>query len=186
MTTLHRPAFHHVNLKTTRLQEMIDWYGLVVGAEVTYQYELGAWLTNDEANHRIALLSFPNFRDDPGRDEHAGMHHVAFEYDAFEALDDSYLRLREHGIVPELCLDHGVTFSYYYVDPDGNRVELQVDGFGDWATSKRWMATSEDFRRDPLGALMDPARVAADRAAGRTFAEIRETARRGGYAPEQA
>ena len=25
------PKFHHVNLKTTRLQEMIDWYGRVSG-----------------------------------------------------------------------------------------------------------------------------------------------------------
>jgi catechol 2,3-dioxygenase len=28
-----RPKFHHVNLKTTRLQEMIDWYATVVGEE---------------------------------------------------------------------------------------------------------------------------------------------------------
>ena len=28
------PKFHHVNLKTTRLQEMIDWYSTLVGAEV--------------------------------------------------------------------------------------------------------------------------------------------------------
>jgi hypothetical protein len=27
-----KPTFHHVNLKTTRLQEMIDWYGVVIGA----------------------------------------------------------------------------------------------------------------------------------------------------------
>jgi catechol-2,3-dioxygenase len=24
-------TFHHVNLKTTRLREMIEWYGTVVG-----------------------------------------------------------------------------------------------------------------------------------------------------------
>ena len=28
------PKFHHFNLKTTRLQELIDWYSLVVGADV--------------------------------------------------------------------------------------------------------------------------------------------------------
>jgi hypothetical protein len=31
MTAATKPAFHHVNLKTTRLQEMIDWYGTVAG-----------------------------------------------------------------------------------------------------------------------------------------------------------
>jgi hypothetical protein len=32
-----KPTFHHVNLKTTRLQEMNDWYGVVVGATVNLQ-----------------------------------------------------------------------------------------------------------------------------------------------------
>ena len=50
-----RPTFHHFNLKTTRLQELVDWYAAVVGAEVTFQDATGAWLTNDVANHRIAI-----------------------------------------------------------------------------------------------------------------------------------
>jgi catechol 2,3-dioxygenase len=184
--TVHRPSFHHVNLKTTRLQELIDWYGAVVGTEVTYQFAQGAWLTNDAANHRIAILAFDGFTEDPDRDMRIGMHHTAFEYGEFERLNDTYLRLREQGIVPELCLDHGVTFSYYYADPDKNRVELQVDCFGDWSLSKRWMATSEDFHADPLGAVVDPAKVAEDWARGRTFDEIHATARSGGYAPDAA
>ena len=59
------PTFHHFNLKTTRLQELIDWYSAVVGAEVTFQDATGAWLTNDAANHRIALLAFPGLRRRP-------------------------------------------------------------------------------------------------------------------------
>jgi hypothetical protein len=34
-------TLHHVNLKTLRLQELIDWYGLVVGAEVNFQFPGG-------------------------------------------------------------------------------------------------------------------------------------------------
>jgi catechol 2,3-dioxygenase len=181
-----RPKFHHVNLKTTRLQEMIDWYSTVVGADVLFQYELGAWLSNDVANHRIALLSFPNFVDDPEKETHTGMHHTAFEYGTFDELNESYLRLRDAGIVPAICLDHGMTFSYYYADPDGNNVELQVDNFGDWAKSSEWMRSSAEFREDPLGKFVDPDRVAADRAAGVSFEEIHERAMSGGYAPETA
>jgi len=33
------------------------------------------------------------------------------------------------------ALDHGMTISLYYLDPDGNLLELQVDSFGDWAAS---------------------------------------------------
>jgi Glyoxalase/Bleomycin resistance protein/Dioxygenase superfamily len=123
-------------------------------------------LSNDDANHRIALLAFPNFADDPDKDNRTGMHHSAFEYASFDDLNASYLRLREAGITPALCLDHGMTFSYYYADPDGNNVELQVDCFGDWKQSKEWMRTSEAFKANPIGHFVDAERVAADHAAG--------------------
>ncbi|HSS61450.1 MAG TPA: VOC family protein [Candidatus Limnocylindrales bacterium] len=185
-TAVIRPKFHHVNLKTTRLQEMIDFYRTLVGAEVTFQDQVGAWLTNDQANHRIALLAFPNFADDPEKDTRTGMHHSAFEYGSFEDLNSSYLRLRDAGITPALCLDHGMTFSYYYADPDGNNIELQVDCFGDWAKSKEWMRVSEEFKANPIGQFVDPALVAADQAGGMTFADIHAKAMAGGYAPAQA
>jgi catechol-2,3-dioxygenase len=180
------PKFHHFNLKTTRLQEMIDWYAVVVGAEVIHQDDVGAWLSNDDANHRIALLAFPTFTEDPDKETHAGLHHSAFEYGGFEDLNATYLRLREAGIEPDFCLDHGMTFSYYYADPDGNRVELQVDNFGDWAKSTEWMRTSEVFEANPIGQFVDPGRVAADHAEGVSFEEIHDKATAGEYAPEQA
>src|ERR1700690_1630299 len=91
------PKFHHFNLKTTRLQEMIDWYSALIGAEVLFQDAVGAWLSNDEANHRIALLAFPGFTDDPEKDTRTAMHHSAFEYGSFEDLNASSLRLRAAG-----------------------------------------------------------------------------------------
>lgn len=180
------PNIHHVNLKTTRLQAMIDFYRTLVGAEVIFKDQVGAWLSNDGANHRIALLAFPNFVDDPDKENRAGMHHSAFEYASFDDLNSSYLRLKEAGIRPALCLDHGMTFSYYYADPDGNNVELQVDTFGDWEKSKEWMQTSEEFKANPIGQFVDPDRVAADYAGGVTFEEIHAKAMAGEYAPDQA
>ena len=184
-TVIH-PKFHHFNLKTTRLQEMIDFYAALVGAEVIHQDDVGAWLSNDEANHRIALLAFPNFSDDPEKETHAGMHHSAFEYASFDDLNASYLRLKEAGITPALCLDHGMTLSYYFADPDGNNVELQVDCFGDWAKSREWMQTSAEFKSNPIGQFVDPDLIAADSAAGLAFEEIHAKAMGGGYAPAQA
>lgn len=184
-TAVIHPTFHHFNLKTTRLQEMIDWYCALVGAEVLHQDATGAWLSNDAANHRIALLAFPGFVDDPDKETRTGLHHSAFEYSSFEDLNASYLRLREAGIEPDICLDHGMTFSYYYKDPDGNRVELQCDVFGDWARSSDWMRTSEEFKANPIGAFVDPARVAQAAADGASFGQIHERAMAGGFAPEQ-
>ncbi|HEX4564548.1 MAG TPA: VOC family protein [Solirubrobacteraceae bacterium] len=184
--TTIKPTFHHVNLKTTRLQEMIDWYTAVVGADVTFQDATGAWLTNDAANHRIALLAFPGFVDDPDKGTRTGMHHSAFEYGAFDDLNSSYVRLRDEGIEPDVCLDHGMTLSYYYKDPDGNHVELQTDVFGDWAESRRWMRTSPEFKANPIGVFVDPARIAELAEAGEGLAEIHRRAMAGELAPAQA
>ena len=179
------PALHHINLKTTQVQAMIDWYGAVVGSKVTFQFPGGAWLTNDAANHRIALLCFPGFVDDPDRETRTGMHHSAFEYDSFTDLNASFLRLRGAGIEPDICIDHGMTLSYYYKDPDGNRVELQVDNFGDWQASKEWMRASPDFRANPIGVFVDPARIAEAAASGESFAEIHRRAMAGELSPPQ-
>jgi catechol 2,3-dioxygenase len=182
--TILRPALHHVNLKTTRLQQMIDWYGLVVGIEVTHQFEGGAWLTNDAANHRLALLSAPGLADDPEKLRHAGLHHTAYEYPSMNDLLDTYVRLKEHGIVPHACLDHGMTMSFYYVDPDGNSVELQCDEFGDWSMSKAFMKSAPEFASDPIGIQVDPDRVVAARSGGATPQELHRRAYAGEFAPD--
>lgn len=178
------PKFHHFNLKTTRLQEMIDYYSALVGAEVIHQDAMGAWLSNDDANHRIALLAFPNFSDDPDKDNHTGLHHSAFEYASFDDLNASYLRLREAGIEPDICIDHGMTLSYYYKDPDGNRVELQCDVFGDWERSREWMRTSEEFKANPIGVFVDPGKIACAAAEGAALADIHTRAMAGEFPVE--
>jgi catechol-2,3-dioxygenase len=56
-----KPASHAsrpdvLTMKTSHLDEMIEWYGLVLGTQVQFRNEVAAWTSNDEANHRIALL----------------------------------------------------------------------------------------------------------------------------------
>jgi catechol 2,3-dioxygenase len=179
----HVPALHHVNLKTARLQEMIDWYGLVVGLRPTHQFSGGAWLTNDEANHRLALLSFPSLRDDPDKLHHAGIHHTAFEYSSLDQLLDTYQRLQRRDIVPHACLDHGMTISFYYVDPDCNSVELQADNFGDWAQSTAFMTSDPRFAENPIGVSIDPDRMLAARAQGDSAETLHTRAYRGDFTP---
>lgn len=176
-----RPVLHHVNLKTKRLDDMIDWYGQVVGTTVVLRFEGGAWLSNDEANHRLALLANPNWKDDPDKQQHTGLHHTAFEYRSMDELLDTYVRLKQHEILPHACLDHGMTMSFYYVDPDGNSVELQCDEFGDWGASKHFMLTSPAFAANPIGVSVDPELVVEARDRGATSEELHERAYAGEF-----
>jgi catechol-2,3-dioxygenase len=178
------PTLHHVNLKTPRLQEMIDWYGLVVGMRPTYAFPGGAWLSNDAANHRLALLWTPLVREDPDKLVHAGLHHTAFEYETLDELLGTYVRLKDHGVLPHCVLDHGMTLSFYYPDPDGNSVELQVDLFGDWARSSEFMH-GERFAQDPIGAYVDPEPLAAAWSAGAAADELHRRAYAGEFTPAE-
>ena len=169
-----KPTLHHVNLKTTRMQEMIDWYGVVVGTTVNLQSNNIAFISNDRTHHRIALLAVPGLRNDPEKIVHTGIHHTAFEYDSFDDLMSSFARLKQSGIEPEYCLNHGMATSLYYSDPDQNLVELQVDNFGNWDASAEWMRTSEAFSQNPVGAFFDPDRVLAAYKAGATFEQLQK------------
>ena len=181
--TLAQPILHHVNLKTTRLQEMIDWYATTVGLKTVFQFPGGAWLTNDAANHRLALLTSSKLSDDEDKLVHTGVHHIAFEYASLDELLYTYTHLKELGITPHMVLDHGMTLSFYYVDPDGNSVELQIDNFGDWTQSQEWMRTSPDFAADPIGKFVDPDQIVAIRKAGASSADIHRRAYAGEFPP---
>ena len=183
MADIIRPAFHHVTIKTSRLQQMVDWYRAVIGAEVVFQDAHNAWTTIDGANHRVAFLSVPGLRDDPDKTSHNGMHHSAFEYASFADLMATYARLRDEAILPAFCLDHGLTISVYYKDPEGNFVELQSDSFGDWKLSSHFMRTSEDFRANPIGTFFDPEKVWQAHSEGRSFSSMQPAIRAGEFLP---
>jgi catechol 2,3-dioxygenase len=179
-----RPVFHHAVLKTPRLQEMIDWYAAVVGMEAIFQSPGFAFLSNDAANHRISLAGNPQFRENSDFRRCTGMHHLAFEYGSVDDLLDTWQRLHDdYGYEPHIAIHHGMTLSFYYVDPDDNSVELQADVFGDWNKSKAFMRESPDFRADPIGKPVDPAKMVAARASGMRQEDMLRRAYAGEFTP---
>jgi catechol-2,3-dioxygenase len=179
-----RPALHHVTLRTRDLGKMVEWYGRVVGARVLFRNEVAAWTSNDEANHRIAFLAVPGIEADPDKVKHGGLHHMAFEYESFADLMASYARLADEGVRPAFALDHGMTVSIYYEDPESNYVELQSDCFGDWERSGAWMSQSPEFADNPIGVFFDAAKVLAAHRAGASDADLHRDIRAGKYLPE--
>jgi catechol 2,3-dioxygenase len=178
-----KPVLHHVTFKTTHIDEMMAWYKAVIGCEASFIFAGGAWMTNDAANHRIAFLTTPAVVDDPNKVAHAGMHHIAFEFGTHQALFDNYERLAEVGILPHICFDHGLTMSFYYLDPDGNSVELQSDNFGNWIHSSHWMETSREFAREPIGVEVDPPTMITALKQGVSLSTLLERTRSGEFLP---
>ncbi|MEJ2871506.1 VOC family protein [Actinomycetospora sp. OC33-EN08] len=178
------PKLHHSTFLTLKLHEMVAWYEKVAGLTPVHYSDGAAWLTNDAANHRIALIAHPAIKKPVDKPTSAGLHHTAFEYADFDQWLDNYSRLKDEGITPFMSLDHGMTMSLYYADPEGNGVEIQIDAFGDWARSTEWMWASREFAENPVGNFFDPDLVVEAREKGLSMAEIHQAAHAGDYRPE--
>ena len=84
---------------------------------------------------------------------------------------DTYVRLNERAIRPFFCVNHGPTTSMYFRDPDGNRVELQIDNFATAEEGVAWMF-SPAFDKNPIGVEYDPDQLVARFKAGVPVAEL--------------
>ncbi len=161
--------FAHIVLRTRNLAKALAWYANVLGTEVVFKNDFVAFVTYDEEHHRLALVVTP--QEDSAPPGAAGLDHFAYGFDDFGDLMASYKRLRDIGIKPVWSINHGPTTSLYYEDPDGTRLELQVDNFATEEELKGWMDT-EAFGKNPIGVEFDPDRLLARYEAGDPLEEL--------------
>ena len=140
--------FAHAVLATKQLKPMVDWYCAVLCAEVVHSNEMLAFLTYDDEHHRIAIAAVPGLVDKPRHS--VGLDHLAYTYANLGDLVFTYERLKQAGILPVATINHGPTTSMYYRDPDGNRVELQIDNFATVEELKGFFK-SDAMRKNPIG-----------------------------------
>lgn len=149
--------FAHVVYMTRRFDEMIAWYGDVFEGEIVHQDPALAFMRYDEEHHRFAFANLdllkPNGGDKDDRGE-IGVNHLAYTYATAGDLLETYERLKQADQLPYWPVHHGMTLSLYYKDPDGNRIELQVDALS--AEEAIAFMASEAFAANPLGIIIDP------------------------------
>jgi catechol-2,3-dioxygenase len=168
----------HVVFQTNRIKELREWYCTVLGGRVFYENPHLSFVSYDDEHHRVAFVDFaPLSARDPQTElmvkssEQPGLHHVAFTFASLGEFLDNYVRLRDRDIRPFFCVNHGPTTSMYYRDPDGNRVELQIDNFASAEEGQAWMH-SEAFDRNPIGVEYDPDELVKKFQAGVPIAEL--------------
>ena len=143
----------HYVIRAKRFEEMLAWYRRVFHLKTSFEAPVIAFLTYDEEHHRIAFLNTSHL---PEPDTlRTGIDHIAFTYRSIGDLLNTYARLRDAGITPFWCINHGMSTSMYYRDPDGNEVELQVDNFPSMDDCKAWFS-SDAFAANPIGVQFDP------------------------------
>jgi catechol-2,3-dioxygenase len=145
--------FAHLVLRTSQFDEMLRWYKTVLEAEVMLGNPMITFLTYDDEHHRIAIVNIPGLKEP--QPETVGLAHFAYTYETLDDLFATYERLKDAGIEPYWSINHGPTLSFYYRDPDGNQVELQIDIYEDAKSTNDWFAQS-DFETNFIGVKFVP------------------------------
>ena len=152
-------ALVHVVYRTRRFEEMLQWYVHVFGAAVQYQNPALAFLAFDDEHHRFAFADLDVIRPDgpDGKDDRAmiGLDHIAWEYGSLRDLLENYELLKADGIIPYWCVNHGMSASLYYADPDGNQMEFTVDVFATKAECTDYFH-GDLIGQNPVGVEYDP------------------------------
>ena len=132
---------------------MVEFYLTFLGAKATHVHTLITFMTYDYEHHRLAIASEEGLKS---RDEQSvGLAHIAFGFSQLADLARSYEEKKKKGILPFWVINHGISTSMYYKDPDGNQIELQVDNFDTADEATMYMAGPK-FEENPIGIEYDP------------------------------
>lgn len=167
--------FAHVVLKTAQYSEMLDWWTDFLEADVRYGNAVISFLSYDDEHHRLAIANMPHLHE---RDNKAvGVEHFAFTYESLDDLFAHYERLKAKGRLPYWTINHGMSLSAYYRDPDGNQVEAQIDCMT--VEDSFAFMESDAFAANPIGIDVDFEKLIARRRAGEEVASLTDYATSG-------
>lgn len=114
----------HVNLRTSRLDEMVNWYRDILGFERGDRPNFpfgGAWMYR----HGKALVHLVEVENDPGHHDDLHLEHAAFSSSGLKAFR---AHLSEKGIKSqEIKIEDFGILQVNIWDPDGNHLHIDFD-----------------------------------------------------------
>ena len=135
----------HVVLKVRDLDRAAAFYAGVLGLKEVGRFpERMAFFSAGTNHHDLAVMSVGQDAPSPP-DKAVGLAHVALKIgDSLDLLREAKTVLESHGVPIRGIRDHVVSQSIYCEDPDGNTVELFVDGDpAIWAEDPSTVATTK-------------------------------------------
>ena len=116
----------HVVLSVRDFDASVKFYSDVLGMEVVAARpeRRQAFLSFGTQHHDIALFGAAE-EAERGK---LGMNHMALQIEGgLDELNELYQRLLDGGAEIDHLTDHGMTKSVYFLDPDGNKLEIYCD-----------------------------------------------------------
>jgi catechol 2,3-dioxygenase len=117
----------HVVLKIRDLKRSRQFYTEVLGLEVMFEMPGMAFFSSHRRDHHeLALMEIGAGAEAP-KGPQVGLAHVAFRLGDEAELIKAYRELKERQVPIAFTVHHGVTKSVYFLDPDGNQLEVYCD-----------------------------------------------------------
>lgn len=177
-------------LKTGRLEEMRTWYRIMLGVEPSIENTPNGDQYNADGTPRgtglrvcffeffenyphlqaIGLIEVPNTSLDPSENS-PGLHHFQFQTGSLKAMLERFDAAAALGILPSFSMNHSLTMSMYYHDPDKNIFEITANNFATYAEYRAHM-NSQEFLENFDGAFIDPYELKSRFEAGQTLAQL--------------
>ena len=122
----------HLVLNVSDVEASEKFYTDLLGFEIATKRPDGSatFLTCGEIHHDLALFKAP-VDAEPAGPNRLGLNHFAVQIESLDGLKELKNRLQESGVAVERTIDHGMTGSVYFSDPDGNGIEFFFDKFED-------------------------------------------------------
>jgi catechol 2,3-dioxygenase len=126
---IHPDRIGHIVLKVRSLERSRPFYTEVLGLEVMKELpevKMVFLASNRRDHHEIALAEVGERAGSPKPGD-VGLAHCAFRLKGMEDLVAAYREFKQRGVPISFTVNHGVTRSIYFLDPDGNQLEVYVD-----------------------------------------------------------
>ncbi len=120
-------SFSHMGIFVADLARMEDFYTRVLGFTVTDRGDLGStrlvFLSRDPREHHQIVMAGGK----PSEVPFNSINQISFRMAEFAGLREMHRRLTDEKVKELYAVSHGNALSVYFLDPEGNRIELFVD-----------------------------------------------------------
>ena len=135
----------HVVIKMRDLDAAKRFYRDILGMKVTDEREgFGVFFRFQDYHHDIAVFKVNDDADSPKRNQ-VGLAHIALVADSFDTVKAMYQRLKAHDVPIVRTVDHGITKSVYFTDPEGNELEIYCE-----VPEVDWHEVDTIIKADPI------------------------------------
>lgn len=135
----------HVVIKMRDLDAAKRFYGDILGMHITDEREgFGVFFRFDDYHHDIAVFKVNADAAAPEKNQ-VGLAHIALIADSFDTVKAMYQKLKAHDVPIVRTVDHGVTRSVYFKDPEGNELEIYCE-----VPEVDWHTVDTIIKADPM------------------------------------